>query len=121
MTKKRLNTGQKTLAYLRIVLFVLLPQTTFGLWGIPVRVVRVLKYFMIMANTFGADLRALQRKTATVSSKFGTLYSCSTTVKATAQCCLYLSNLLIREWALSVFLLFCRACIQTTKSIYSKA
>ncbi len=61
------------------------------------------------------------KKTATVSSRSGTTYSCSLTVMLMARWNHYLNLLLIPVWVSSVFLQSCRAFTQTMKSMYSKS
>src|SRR5690606_29374614 len=94
-------------------------QTTSGRWATPVLAVHVLKSSLTMAITSGVAYRVLLKKMATVSLKFGTTYSCSSTVLLMAYYTLFQHLLWIQGWAWSVFLLFYSTSTQTTKSIYS--
>ena len=75
-----------------------IPEDNFWSMGDTGLVVHVQKYFMIMVLIFGVVLRALLKKMAIVSLKYGTSFSCSLIAKQMVIWSYYLTHLLIQEW-----------------------
>src|SRR5450830_1563147 len=92
----------------------------FGKWLIQVLAVRVQKFSMIMALTFGAVHRDLRKKMAIVSLKSGTSCSCNLTRMKPVSCIHCQNHASIPVWVWNVCLQYCNTFIRTTKLILSR-